>query len=237
MADKKTVLTLVTQRSMLKKCGLKTSGQRLTYMMLLHHANADGMSAPGNPTLTEYVGCGERQTSSNIQAIKKAGLAKPGDMVRFRNGEGEFYTARAWHIKLPKITTAGASAERDDAKSKKTKRKAGDHECRCEGKDHTNDAACRQYRSYRKKKGKTPAPAPRAAAPKPKPAPPTKAELQATAERQRKREEQKAEAQRIEDARYKCLCPKGPHMAHTDLEVCKRVYPDYYRDDGAEDEL
>lgn len=127
------------------------------------------------------------------------------------------------------------------------------HVCDCEGKDHTNDAACRQYRSYQKKTGKgtksrrgkgTVPQSPTPSAPAPAPEPATEAELQAKAEaqaerekrqaeRQREREEQKAEARRIEDARHEDLCLYDLSEGHMTLEDCKRMYPSQYNRDGS----
>lgn len=126
------------------------------------------------------------------------------------------------------------------------------HVCDCEGKSHSNDAACRQYRSYQKKKGKKPkaenvtrvtkpARAGKAAAPTPASKPPTEAELQARAEataareekfeaeRQKKRK-QEAEAQRIENVQHEDVCIYPLKKSHMTLEDCKRIYGPLYQD-------
>ena len=239
-------LSLPMQRIMVKQCKLATPGQRLTYWALLQHANPSGQSCPGNPTLAAYGGCSECQITNNLNAIEKLRLAKRGGLVRHRNGDGAFYTARAWDVKMPKTAApkpkkaAPQSAEekptRVDKVAKPTPKRA--KPCPHPGANHETTGACNQY-DYRVRKGEI-----TTAAPAPAPEPATEAELQAKAgakaerekrqaEHQKERKEREAEAQRIENAQHEDLCLYDLSEDHMTLEDCKRMYPSMYNKDGS----
>ena len=196
MADKKNgagALSLAMQRDMLMKCKLATPGQRLTYMMLMSHSNRFGRAVPGNPRLAKYNGVKLRQIGDDLNAVEQARLAKRGKMVTVSNGNGGFYRAMEWLIKLPdapkpekaekpKAESTPRVAKPAKPKPKRTK------SCPHPGLNHETVGACNQY-DYRVRKGeitpaapapKPPAPEPRKRTPKPEP---TTEEIAAKAKR------------------------------------------------------
>lgn len=98
--------------------GLATTGQRLTYAMMLSHADKSYECWPGETRLARYNGVEVRQIRKNLRVLVKAKLARKGSMRPIKLPDGRMSKLRAYRMAFPESVQKAVQEKADRARGR-----------------------------------------------------------------------------------------------------------------------